>query len=104
MKDRAPTYAEIMATARRAREEIERDWPDWKIALAATLTADEVAAMTGLCRKAVYTGAAAGEIPCRRVGRRFIFVRSVIERWLACSDGERSHVAAGGQGRPAAAG
>lgn len=33
MTDRAPTYEEVLATARRAREEIERDWPAWKRAL-----------------------------------------------------------------------
>lgn len=33
MKDRAPTYSEIMATARRAAQEIEQEWPEWKKAL-----------------------------------------------------------------------
>lgn len=33
MKDRAPTYSEIMVTARRAAQEIEKEWPEWKKAL-----------------------------------------------------------------------
>lgn len=28
--DRAPTYWEVMAACTRAREEIERTWPEWK--------------------------------------------------------------------------
>jgi hypothetical protein len=31
--DRAPTYEEVLASARRAREHIEREWPAWKRAL-----------------------------------------------------------------------
>lgn len=42
-----------------------------------------VAARLGLDRKTVYAGAAAGEIPCRRVRRRYLFVREEIEAWLA---------------------
>lgn len=30
---RAPTYEEVLAAARRAAEEIEREWPAWKRAL-----------------------------------------------------------------------
>lgn len=33
MKDRAPTYQEVLAAARLAAQEIERDWPRWKQAL-----------------------------------------------------------------------
>jgi excisionase family DNA binding protein len=47
------------------------------------MPATEVATLLGLNVKSVYAGAAAGEIPCRRVGRRFLFVRSVITTWLA---------------------
>lgn len=46
------------------------------------LSADDVAAMLKLDRKSVYAGARAGEIPCRIVGRRFVFVRAAIEAWL----------------------
>jgi excisionase family DNA binding protein len=48
-----------------------------------TLTADEVAESLGLDRKGVYAAASAGEIPARRVGRRWIFSRTAIENWLA---------------------
>jgi excisionase family DNA binding protein len=50
------------------------------------ITVEEVADMLGMHRTSVYDGARAGEIPCRRVGRRFIFVREVIEKWLLCED------------------
>jgi len=29
----APTYSEVMATARRAAQEIAQEWPEWKRAL-----------------------------------------------------------------------
>lgn len=48
-----------------------------------TLTADDVAALLGLNRKSVYAAAAKGEIPCRRVGKRFVFWRETILAWLA---------------------
>lgn len=38
--------------------------------------------MLGIDPKTVYVGAKRGEIPCRRVGRRFIFARQAIEAWL----------------------
>lgn len=47
-----------------------------------TLTADEVAEMLGLGRNQVYDGASRGEIPARRVGRRWIFSRAAILAWL----------------------
>lgn len=33
MTERAPTYEEVLACARRAAEHIEREWPAWKRAL-----------------------------------------------------------------------
>jgi hypothetical protein len=42
----------------------------------------EVARMLRLDVKSVYAGARAGEVPCRRVGRRYVFVREVILAWL----------------------
>lgn len=44
--------------------------------------ADDVAAMLKLDRKSVYEGARNGDIPCKRVGRRFIFCRGAITAWL----------------------
>lgn len=46
-------------------------------------TADELAVRLGMDRKTVYDGAARGEIPSRRVGRRVLFPRAAIELWLA---------------------
>lgn len=46
------------------------------------IDAREVARMLELDVKSVYAGAAAGEIPCKRVGRRFIFCRETIAAWL----------------------
>lgn len=49
---------------------------------AEVMSADEVAEILGLCRDAVYDGAARGEIPHRRVGRRLIFSRVAVMEWL----------------------
>ena len=46
------------------------------------ITAQEVGKMLGIDQKTVYVGAKRGEIPHRRVGRRFIFCRQAIEAWL----------------------
>lgn len=45
-------------------------------------TADELAKMLGVDRKTVYDGASRGEIPCKRIGRRVLFPRVAIARWL----------------------
>jgi excisionase family DNA binding protein len=45
------------------------------------MTVDEVAADLGFDRKSVYAGAARGEIPHRRVGRRFVFSRRALDAW-----------------------
>jgi excisionase family DNA binding protein len=47
-----------------------------------TISAEEAAKLTGLSKPALYEGARNGEIPCRIVGRRYIFVLEVLERWL----------------------
>lgn len=46
------------------------------------LTVAQVAAMLGLHPKTVYDHAGAGTIPHRRVGRRLLFSRAAILRWL----------------------
>lgn len=46
-----------------------------------TMTADEVAKALGLSRNGVYDAAGRGEIPHRRVGRRYIFSRRAILAW-----------------------
>jgi excisionase family DNA binding protein len=46
-------------------------------------TANELAELLGIDRKTVYEFATRGDIPCRRLGRRILFPRVAIERWLA---------------------
>ncbi|MEM7154169.1 MAG: helix-turn-helix domain-containing protein [Myxococcota bacterium] len=48
-----------------------------------TITARELAALLGLDRKTVYEGAARGEIPSVRVGRRILFSVAAIDAWLS---------------------
>ncbi len=48
-----------------------------------TMTAEALAAKLGVDVKTVYAGLARGEIPARRVGRRWIIVEQVIDDWLA---------------------
>jgi len=48
-----------------------------------TYTAAEVARLVGLDLKSVYEGARRGEIPCRRVGRRYLFPVAAIDAWLS---------------------
>jgi excisionase family DNA binding protein len=47
------------------------------------LCADELAELLGVDRKTVYEYAARGQIPHRRLGRRFLFSRSAVMSWLA---------------------
>lgn len=46
-------------------------------------SADQLAELLGLDRKTVYDYAARGAIPCKRLGKRVLFPRIAIERWLA---------------------
>lgn len=46
------------------------------------LTADEVADLLGVDRKSIYAAARRNEIPHRRLGRRYLFSRQAILRWL----------------------
>ena len=46
------------------------------------LTADQLAELFGVNRKTIYEAASRGEIPHRRLGRRLIFERSAVLRWL----------------------
>ena len=50
------------------------------------INVDEAAELLGLHRTTVYDGARRGEIPCRRVGRRFVFVRETLLAWLLDKD------------------
>lgn len=44
---------------------------------------DELARLLDLDRKSVYAAVRRGEIPHRKIGRKILFARSVIDRWLA---------------------
>jgi excisionase family DNA binding protein len=46
------------------------------------LTADAVAELLGVNRKTIYEAATRNEIPHRRLGRRLIFERGSVLRWL----------------------
>lgn len=46
----------------------------------------EIAERTGLGINSVYSGFEAGEIPARRVGRRWVCGREAFERWLQGRD------------------
>ncbi len=46
------------------------------------MSADEVEAFLRLDRKTVYSAAATGAIPCRRLGRRLLFFRRALEALL----------------------
>jgi excisionase family DNA binding protein len=45
------------------------------------ITAEEVAELLGMDVKSVYRGARTGEIPCLRVGRKYLFSRSRLASW-----------------------
>lgn len=58
-------------------------------ALRLTYTVDEVAAIVGISRSAVYDCIARGEIPAKRLGRRIVVVKRALEEFLADPNGAR---------------
>ena len=46
-------------------------------------TIPDLCQLTGLSRNSVYSGIRRGEIPCLKVGSRYILPRASIDRWLA---------------------
>jgi excisionase family DNA binding protein len=52
------------------------------------MTAKELASWLRVDRKTVYEYAARSVIPCRRLGRRLVFLRPAITAWLAGSSTE----------------
>lgn len=52
----------------------------------AVYSAAEVAGLLGLSKATVYEMAHSGRIPCKRVGRRFIFSRAAVHEWLDSPD------------------
>jgi excisionase family DNA binding protein len=59
-------------TKRKKRSLVER----------ATYTVDELAVLLGRGRLSVYADLAAGRIPSRRLGNKYVLSRAVIHRWL----------------------
>lgn len=51
------------------------------------ITADEAAQLLGIHRQSLYEAARRREIPCGRVGRRFIFAREHLIEWLRTGTG-----------------
>jgi excisionase family DNA binding protein len=49
------------------------------------MTANELARYLRVNRKTVYEYAARNVIPCRRLGRRLVFLRNAVIAWLARS-------------------
>lgn len=50
--------------------------------VATPISAKEAAELLGIHRTTLYEAARRGEIPCRRVGRRYVFVRETLLDWL----------------------
>jgi len=46
------------------------------------ISAREAAALLGIHHTTLYEAAKRGDVPCRRVGRRFIFTRESLVDWL----------------------
>jgi len=47
------------------------------------LTADEAAAMLGVGRGSIYAAVRRSDIPHRRIGRKVLFSRRALQRWLS---------------------
>ncbi|MEU4417358.1 helix-turn-helix domain-containing protein [Nocardia salmonicida] len=52
----------------------------------ATYTVDEVAGLLGISRGVAYQSVHDGEIPAKRIGRRWVISRAAFSAWLATSD------------------
>lgn len=52
----------------------------------ATYTVDEVAALLGISRGVAYQCVNDGEIPAKRIGRRWVISRATFHAWLNESD------------------
>jgi excisionase family DNA binding protein len=74
------------ASARRSKEQIimiENSTPAQPEPTFTTITASEAAALLGIHITTLYAAARRREIPCRIIGRRFVFVRETILDWMA---------------------
>jgi excisionase family DNA binding protein len=54
----------------------------------AVYTANEMSTLAGINVRAVYRMAREGKIPCIRAGKRFVFPRAAIDRWLTTAGHE----------------
>lgn len=52
------------------------------------LNVAQAAEVLGLSIGTIRKGANAGEIPCRRVGRRYVFSVVALQNWAACNSTE----------------
>jgi excisionase family DNA binding protein len=52
-----------------------------------TMPVDEVAAALGISRASAYEGVKTGDIPCIRVGRRFLVPTAAVRRLLQLDSG-----------------
>ncbi|MEV6661784.1 helix-turn-helix domain-containing protein [Nocardia fluminea] len=52
----------------------------------ATYTVDEVAVLLGISRGVAYQSVHDGEIPAKRIGRRWVISRAAFTAWLNDSD------------------
>ena len=59
-----------------------------------TFSVQEAGQMLGLCRNSMYQGIAAGEIPCIKIGKRFLIPRDALLKML----GEARLTKKGGDG------
>lgn len=50
--------------------------------LSTIMTTQEVTEWLGINRKTLYSAVATGEIPARKIGRKYLFSRSAIMAWL----------------------
>ena len=51
----------------------------------ATYTPQDLSEVLGVSRASVYRGLRSGNIPCIRLGKRFVIARAAIEEWLRTS-------------------
>jgi excisionase family DNA binding protein len=60
--------------------------------IADVMDVKEAAALLRVHPNTLYAEAAAGRIPCRKVGRQYRFTRPALERWLEGQDEEDDNV------------
>lgn len=53
------------------------------------ISAKDAAALLGVHHTTLYEAARRGEVPCRMIGRRFVFVRETLIEWMRGTDRSR---------------